>query len=34
MIAAILEISVGAVYTQKSRVLDKLREVLRKNALV
>ena len=33
-IAAILKMSLGAVYTQKSRVLDKLREVLRKNPLV
>ena len=29
-IAALLKISVGAVYTQKSRVLDKLREILGK----
>lgn len=28
-IAAILKISVGAFYTQKSRVLDKLREILK-----
>jgi RNA polymerase sigma factor (sigma-70 family) len=33
-IAAILKMSIGAVYTQKSRVLDKLREVLTKNPLV
>jgi len=33
-IAAILKMSVGAVYTQKSRILDKLREILRKNPLV
>ena len=33
-IAAILKMSIGAVYTQKSRILDKLREILRKNPLV
>ena len=33
-IAAILKMSIGAVYTQKSRVLDKLREILGKNPLV
>jgi DNA-directed RNA polymerase specialized sigma24 family protein len=30
-IAAILKTSVNAVYTQKSRVLDKIREILRKS---
>lgn len=31
-VAAILKISVGAVYTQKSRLLEKLREILGKAA--
>lgn len=33
-IAGILQISLGAVYTQKSRVLDKLREFLEKSGLL
>lgn len=33
-IAAILKVSVSAVYTQKSRILDKLRETLKKNGLL
>ena len=33
-VAAILRISVGAVYTQKSRILDKLRKTLEKSRLL
>jgi RNA polymerase sigma factor (sigma-70 family) len=33
-IAAILKVSVNAVYTQKSRILDKLRESLKKNQVL
>ncbi len=33
-VGAILKVSVNAVYTQKSRILDKLRETLKKNGLL
>lgn len=33
-VGAILKVSVNAVYTQKSRILDKLRETLKKNGLM
>jgi len=33
-ISSILRVSVNAVYTQKSRILDKLRETLKKNGLL